>query len=223
MVPFSIYDLNNRFPNGIFSFPEPPDTQIRKIKFAIFSRRSQRLFRMGISGILAEKRARLAKEMSDRDVANACLETLTSTLEPVNLKLSKADYDSLNSKLGDVKQVYLGSPARGRRAIFRHFGHPRRLNPTRRSTERGEMITEPMIFLCTRISSSMLDFPYGLLNSHPQIVELKHDLLTFNARPKDSQRTKKINRLPRSPKPAKHSRQISQAKAPTKMAKVVQN
>lgn len=183
LIPFSISQLNQEFTDGLFNFTQKPDIK-KKITYVIFSRHAEKCFKTNARLIPDAKKVQIYTSMTDSDVANLCLENMTSTIELVQLKITKEDYENFQTEDGDVRSLFRGPNSIKSKNIFKRF-RPDRLKRTKKiaenfkkdKSEGARSDTQPMILMKTRLSTHMPDFPYSLLKDHYKIKSFRKLLL----------------------------------------------
>lgn len=179
LTPFSIFEIQRRYPEGLFNFAACPNTK-KRVSYVVFSKRCEKNFKVCSKAISEEKRRRLINHMTDEDIANLCVESLHSSIEIVQLRITKSDFENWQSEDGDIREVYIGRATRRNRGIFKPFVKGK-LKPTkglidiRRSgkSEAAESQTIPAVLVRTWLATKMFDYPYAMLNNHHKIRDFK--------------------------------------------------
>ena len=122
--------------------------------------------------------------MGDNDVVNLCLENMTSTLELVQLKITKEDFRVFENGDSDLRDLFIGRNSQKNKTVFKSFpknklkrthGICKGLNGAKNEFTVNQL--KPMILMKTRMSTKRPDYPYRLLISHYKIANFRQILL----------------------------------------------
>lgn len=196
LVPFSVFSLKTKFPEGIFNFSTTLE-QRKKIEYVIFSKKAQKKFFLLKEKIDNRTKTRLLGNMSNEDIYWFLLESLTSTIEPVQLLVT--DEDMNNVKTPDLSMQDLPRMRKmiSKEKIINSFLLDKKCQ--KETTETDQQITSkkknqnlirktssnfdskkqikswtiPAILMKTRLRDKMISYPYELLQNHPKVIRFK--------------------------------------------------